>query len=605
VGQIIDGDWQFVTSLSSFGLNWFEKFGDSLRAGSNSNVYEINFDGSETDTVLLPDLNGPQGVGRRSGNWWAFQPYLPNGIAMIATVDNDCDGDGILDRCAIDAGATDADGDGVPDSCQMDCDSNGIPDSAQLSLNDCNANGILDACDVNAADPDGDGVVSADCNANGVPDHCDQDCNDNQIPDDCDVDSNDPDGDGQTWDDCNADGVPDWCERRLTLVQSDELRPSGDFAGLSYGASLAADGDVVAVGAPATDLESEVVGKVFVYRKNEARWVEEAVLNPSVGYDNGNFGRLVDLDGDTLMVRALSDTGGAIVVFEFNGVSWIQTQVIELSTGLLNWFYFQLEDGRVIVTTFDPASPVIYEKHGATWTAVSTGERLPATTTNCRYHIYDDRAGAICLSGIELFRSVESNQPDVPYWVNFAGIGERRFTFGGNQRRLYFDGEIALIPQLFLNCNNFNNEQCGVVEVSRVVGNDVFFEAELSGPLGLIPNNFGAAMMHRDDRIFVAATGIGGVGGKLYCYTKEDGNWHLNQLIDAPASAAEIRWGSEMAMSNDALFVAGTNAPAPIQQILIIHFSRLTMISSRSFPSIGMLTRTVFLTAVKPIATTI
>jgi len=65
----------------------------------------------------------------------------------------DCDGDGVGDVCAIATGLSN------------DCDGNGVPDECQIPTDDCNGNGVPDACDIA-------GGISIDCDVNGVPDEC-------------------------------------------------------------------------------------------------------------------------------------------------------------------------------------------------------------------------------------------------------------------------------------------------------------------------------------------------------------------------------------------------------------------------------------------------
>jgi hypothetical protein len=99
-------------------------------------------------------------------------------------MESDCDGDGVSDAQAVEAGAADADGDGIPDACQ-DCDGDGVLDSQAIAQGlvkdtdgdgtpdgcqpDCNGNGIPDGLDISLG-------TSVDAYGNGVPDECEQDC---------------------------------------------------------------------------------------------------------------------------------------------------------------------------------------------------------------------------------------------------------------------------------------------------------------------------------------------------------------------------------------------------------------------------------------------
>lgn len=75
-------------------------------------------------------------------------------LRVVRAVDDDCDGDGIGDSCALsDAPELDCDDSGVPDLCEIadgllvDRDGNGIPDICQVSA-DLNGDGLVDGADL-------------------------------------------------------------------------------------------------------------------------------------------------------------------------------------------------------------------------------------------------------------------------------------------------------------------------------------------------------------------------------------------------------------------------------------------------------------------------
>jgi subtilisin-like proprotein convertase family protein len=127
-----------------------------------------------------------------------------DGVPDVCQGFADCDGDGVVDECAL-AGGTEKDCNfnGIPDNCDIaagvgtDCNSNGIIDGCEIdggTAADCNGNTLPDTCDVAAG-------TSEDCNMNLVPDECEPDCNTNGLPDDC-----------EGLPDCDDDGVPDECD---------------------------------------------------------------------------------------------------------------------------------------------------------------------------------------------------------------------------------------------------------------------------------------------------------------------------------------------------------------------------------------------------------
>jgi hypothetical protein len=76
-----------------------------------------------------------------------------------------------------------------------------------------------------------------------------------------------------------------------------------------FGASLAIDGDTLAVGAHLEDGSFENSGAVYVYRWQQSGWSEPLRLEPESGAEH-RFGRSLALAGDTLVVGAyLEDSG--------------------------------------------------------------------------------------------------------------------------------------------------------------------------------------------------------------------------------------------------------------------------------------------------------
>jgi hypothetical protein len=169
---------------------------------------------------------------------------------------DDCDGNGIADRCDLGAGpggdcdvpgcglGSDCNGGGKLDACDilgarsLDCNGNSIPDecdTASIASLDCNVNSVPDECEPLGADcnenlqPDDCDTVggsSADCNLNHIPDECetlDVDCNNNAVRDDCDIATG-------PSEDCNLNTVPDECDPPSTDCNANGVRDDCDIA---------------------------------------------------------------------------------------------------------------------------------------------------------------------------------------------------------------------------------------------------------------------------------------------------------------------------------------------------------------------------------------
>ncbi|MCB9849373.1 MAG: hypothetical protein H6817_01560 [Phycisphaerales bacterium] len=125
----VGGQWTLIAELAGQGTGPHDSFG-----------YSVAFSG---DTVI-------------AGAPADDQAGMASGSAYVFRIDNDCNGNDVLDECDI-AGKT-----------STDCDTNSVPDECDIAIDgalDCNLDGLLDTC-FRRGDLDVDGDVDAvDCAA--------------------------------------------------------------------------------------------------------------------------------------------------------------------------------------------------------------------------------------------------------------------------------------------------------------------------------------------------------------------------------------------------------------------------------------------------------
>jgi len=114
----------------------------------------------------------------------------------------------------------------------------------------------------------------------------------------------------------------EWIEQ-AKLVASD-ARISDEF-----GISVAIDGDRAVVGCPNADAVGINAGAVYVFRRTQTQWVQEAKLTASDGNVLDNFGLSVDIRGDFLLVGAefqdeAAFNAGAAYLFHRTEVGWVE-----------------------------------------------------------------------------------------------------------------------------------------------------------------------------------------------------------------------------------------------------------------------------------------
>ena len=99
----------------------------------------------------------------------------------------------------------------------------------------------------------------------------------------------------------------------------------------SFGRAIAADGDLLVVGAPHATEGSP--GKVYVFERSGNAWLELDKLSAADGAVGDTFGTAVAISGTTIMVGApLDDDGGdatgSVYVYERSGSQWEQAHKI-------------------------------------------------------------------------------------------------------------------------------------------------------------------------------------------------------------------------------------------------------------------------------------
>ena len=106
-----------------------------------------------------------------------------------------------------------------------------------------------------------------------------------------------------------------------------------------FGASLAVSGAWLAVGASS----SAGGGKVFMFKKQSNKWVQQQVLTGPAGHNN--FGALC-MHGNTLAVTSSATgfpTKSSISIFTLSGNTWSLSQTLAQSSGANNYWYNNID----------------------------------------------------------------------------------------------------------------------------------------------------------------------------------------------------------------------------------------------------------------------
>jgi hypothetical protein len=161
--------------------------------------------------------------------------------------------------------------------------------------------------------------------------------------------------------------------RRGPAAYEQKLEASDIASGISFGSSVAADGDVVVVGARAW---SGSRGKVYVFTLQPSGWQESQHLSPSVPLPKSYFGQSVAVSGDVLAIGAPDDFGslggppGRVFVFRRTAGLWQEEALLVATDAATDdgfGYALALQDDTLLVGTKHRGAAYVFRHDGVGW----------------------------------------------------------------------------------------------------------------------------------------------------------------------------------------------------------------------------------------------
>jgi choice-of-anchor B domain-containing protein len=290
-----------------------------------------------------------------------------------------------------------------------------------------------------------------------------------------------------------------------------------------FGSSLAVDGSIVAVGAPASD----VGGAVYVFEKKGTGWVQVAKLSAADGKKDDDFGRTVTLKGGMLAIGAPArdSSRGAIYVSSRNAKGGWSAPAIAAS-GTEPW------DGIGTSITFDGGRALVgvpgplFFNNSPDAPKLRTGAvavyRVPKTGTwmaESRFSVPEDSSVAafgrtIVVSGIDVFVS--------------APLGSKA------------------VGSVFVFARSANGEY---KQTARLLPSE---QADFS--------IFGRGIAVSGDQVIVGAPGANQNVGAVYVFKRTADGWAQSQLLTVPGGGPGVRFGHLVRAEGSVMVAAGPNA---------------------------------------------
>jgi len=172
---------------------------------------------------------------------------------------------------------------------------------------------------------------------------------------------------------------PDWTNTTETKVVSSDVAELDNF-----GYDVSVSGDYAIVGAMYADPNDlNAAGAAYIFTRSGGTWTQQAKLTASDLSANSNFGWSVDIDGDTAIVGAYTETNdiqfeGSAYIFTRSGTTWTQQAKLIASDRQVNdyaGFDVSISGDTAVVgainedTGFNDAGAVyVFTRSGTTWT---------------------------------------------------------------------------------------------------------------------------------------------------------------------------------------------------------------------------------------------
>ena len=350
------------------------------------------------------------------------------------------------------------------------------------------------------------------------------------------------------------------------------------------GASVALDGDTMAVGAPSDTVGTNSgQGSVRVYVRSGSMWTLQATLTASDGAASDAFGWSVAIDGDTIAVGVRSDdvgtnpNQGSVRVFTRSGTTWTAQAALTASDGAatdeLGWSVAisgdtiavgaRLDD---VGANVDQGSVRVYARSGTAWTAQAALTASDGAAT-------DQFGYSVSIDGDTI--AVGASEDDVGSVVNQGSV--RVFTRSGTSWTAqatvtaadgaasdYFgdvvvvEGDTLAVTAAFDNVGS--NPDQGSVRVFTRSGAIWTAQATLAASDGAASDFFGEALAMSGDTI-VAGARLDDVGsaadeGTARVFVRAGSTWIPQVTLTASDGAAGDYFGDAVAVSGETI-VAG------------------------------------------------
>lgn len=354
------------------------------------------------------------------------------------------------------------------------------------------------------------------------------------------------------------------------IAQHAYLKASNTNAGDRFGTSVAVSGDTAVLGAPKEDGNATTVngdatnngassaGAAYVFVKNGASWTQQAYLKPANTGAGDEFGSVVAIDGDTIVVgayrEASSATGiggdasndgaafaGAAYVFARSGSTWTQQAYLKASNAVaFAQFGFSVAvDADTVVVGADREFTTSYESGAAyVFTRAAGSWTQQAFVKASNPGIQDHFGSAVALDGDTLI---------------VGAPGEDSSSTGVNGSQANNDASGSGAAYVFLRTGSSWTQQA-YLKASNTGEDDEFGRAvDVSGDRAVVgaPGEDSNATTVNGD----AANDLAIESGAAYVFSRAGASWSHSAYLKALNAGAGDQFGRAVAIDAEQIVV--------------------------------------------------
>lgn len=347
------------------------------------------------------------------------------------------------------------------------------------------------------------------------------------------------------------------------LLASEEAKlfPGDPENGRFFGGSVAISGDTAVIGASGTDSGVTSKGAAYVFVRSGTTWTEEAKFSPAG--ENSRFGCAVTISGDTLVVGAYQVTSGSsftprgvAYVYTRSGTTWALETTLLSDTGIDFGRSLDLSGDTLVVGSHAEngffGAAYVYTGSGSVWTEEA---RLVSTEPDAgNFGRYVRISGDTIVVGNNGNNRAEIFVRNGTSWTHQADlIISDIFSTGPSD--VAIDGDTVVL----------GDQRRDKAYIYTRSGTTWSLEAELAGP-GTNPSSsfYGQFVAIQGDTVVV--TDNGSAFKSAYLYSRDGTTWTLASTIlpsDAATNASANFYGGA-AISGNTLVLGNDRDAFPV-----------------------------------------